>query len=454
MPAIELEGVSKRFVLRKDRPRSFQDLFLHFAGRRPAARSGKPFWAVRDITYTVHRGEAVGVIGENGSGKSTLLKLLAHILEPTEGHIVTHGRVSALLELGAGFHPDLTGRENIYLNGSILGMSRAEIDRRFDEIVAFAELEQFIDMPVKHYSSGMYVRLGFAVATSVQPEILLIDEILAVGDVSFQAKCLDRIRDMRKQGTTIFFVSHDLEAVVKLCDKAVWMDHGRARAVGPTDEVIEKYKGQMTAVQETQLAQRQQAVERDLAQVPACTPAAEPTPSAEGDGPANPRWGTREVEIYAVRLIDGHGAERRIFDTGKPFTVRLYYRASSRIEQPVFGLAVHRSDGLALAGPNTLTSNYPIDAVQGSGYVDYRIDTLPLLEGSYELSVSVYDHALKHAYDHQYRLHSFRVQSKSIHEVLGFVYIPCTWQLGQGAAAPEPSSVGQLVRPAIAKRDA
>ena len=422
MPAIELEGVCKRFLLRADRPRSFQDLFLRTLGR-PGRQRVEEFWAVRDLTCQVQKGEALGVIGENGSGKSTLLKLVARILEPTRGHIRVQGRVSALLELGAGFHPDLTGRENIFLNGSILGLSRAEIARRYAEIVEFAELERFIDVPVKHYSSGMYVRLGFAVATSLAPDVLLIDEILAVGDQAFQSKCLDRIREMRAQGVTILFVSHDLEAVRSLCDRAIWLDQGTPRAAGLTAQVIDAYLDKVAAIQEAQLDGERQALEREL---------------AAGDGPPVRRWGSREVEIYAVRLIDGVGRERRVFETGQPFTVRLLYRAHTRVERPVFGLALHRHDGLPLAGPNTATSNYPIEAVEGSGYVDYHVQSLPLLEGRYDLSVSVYDCTLTHAYDHQYRLHPFKVQSRTVRQVLGFVYIPCTWSLGRSPTSDAP----------------
>ena len=438
MPAIELHRVSKRFLLRADRPRSFQDLFLQAIGQHTPQKV-EEFWAVRDLTCTVDKGETVGIIGENGSGKSTLLKLIAGILQPTEGRIRTHGRVSALLELGAGFHPDLTGRENIYLNGSILGLSRAEIRRRLAQIVEFAELERFIDVPVKHYSSGMYVRLGFSIATCIEPEILLIDEILAVGDLAFQARCLERINELRQHGTTILFVSHDLESVRRLCDRAIWLDHGVARNTGLTLEVIDAYRNKVSDEQEARMEAHQQTIERELAQAPAVpkpetSPASQENPSqpalADDGGPAVRRWGSREVEIYAVRFIDDQGCERHIFETGKPFTARLYYRAHKRIERPVFGLAIHRADGLPLAGPNTLTSNFPIESVEGSGYVDYRVESLPLLEGSYDLSVSVYDHALAHPYDHQYRLHPFKVQSRTIHEVLGFVYIPCTWSLG------------------------
>ena len=416
MPAIELEGVSKRFILQRDRPRSFQELFLRTARRD--GRAAQPFWALRDVTCTVSEGQVLAVIGENGSGKSTLLKLVARILEPTRGRVRTQGRVAALLELGAGFHPELTGRENIYLNSSILGMGRAQIRCRLDEIVAFAELERFIDVPVKHYSSGMYVRLGFAVATCLQPEILLVDEILAVGDLAFQAKCLERVAELRQAGTTIVLVTHDLDSVRSLSTSALWLDEGSVAASGPAEQVIAAYRERLAQAEETRLAGRR---------------AAQPT----GGGPAQRRWGSREIEITSVRLIDDHGRERHLFETGQPLTVRILYRARQAVARPVFGLALHRDDGTVLAGPNTRTAGFAIDVVQGSGHIDCRIEGLPFLEGNYDVSVSAYDETLTHAYDHQYRLYPFRVRSGPWRQVLGFLHLPCSWSLaGERATLP------------------
>ena len=222
MNAIEVDGVSKRFRLTTERHSSLKERAIHF-GRR---HSGKELWALRDISIEVEEGKTVGLLGHNGSGKSTLLKCIGGILQPNKGVIRTKGRLASLLELGAGFHPELTGRENVFLNASILGMSKRDIEGRFDDIVGFAELEQFIDQQVKHYSSGMYVRLGFAVATNVDPDVLLVDEVLAVGDESFQRKCLDRVRLFQKQGRTIVFVTHAADLVRQICDKATVLDHG------------------------------------------------------------------------------------------------------------------------------------------------------------------------------------------------------------------------------------
>ncbi len=409
-PAVEFSEVSKRFILQHDRPRSFQELAISFLkgnGRR------EEFWALRDISFAVPRGQSIAVIGQNGAGKSTLLKLIARILEPTDGRLTVNGRVSALLELGAGFHPDLTGRENIYLYSSILGLSRREIVQRFNAIVTFAEMERFIDVPVKYYSSGMYVRLGFAVAIHVDPDILLIDEVLAVGDEAFQQRCLDAIHRFRLQGKTIVFVSHDLAAVQNLCDRVIWLEKGRIHEEGPAYEVIDRYLRYVHR--------------KEQADFP---PASFPNERGDGGetGELRKRWGTREVEITGVRFLDGSGRERQIFFTSEPLTARIHYKAHRRIEQPVFGVAVYRSDGLHVSGPNTRFSGYPIEHIEGEGEIDYTIVSLPLLEGTYEFSVACYDQMLQHAYDHQHRLYTFRVRTGRLHERFGLIYTPCRWE--------------------------
>src|SRR3954471_7075539 len=237
-PIIEFDGVSKRFTLHHDRRNSIQE---RVAGLLRPRAGGETFWALRDVSFSVGPGESLGLVGHNGAGKSTALKLMTRILEPTSGQVRLNGRVAALLELGSGFHPDLSGRENVFLNGSLLGFSRRDMQARLPEIVDFAEIGDFIDMEVKHYSSGMYTRLAFAVATAVDPDILITDEVLAVGDESFQRKCMDRIYRFRQQGKTIIFVSHALETVRALCDHAVWLDHGQARVVGLAGTVIDAY---------------------------------------------------------------------------------------------------------------------------------------------------------------------------------------------------------------------
>lgn len=292
MPAIRINKVSKRFLLRRDRPRSFQELVVNGLMRRKRPSSDEVFWALRDVSFSVERGETVGIVGANGAGKSTCLKLLARILEPTAGTIEVEGRVSAILELGSGFHPELTGRENITLYGSILGLRRREMARRFDDIVAFAELERFVDIPVKFYSSGMYVRLAFATAINVSPDILLLDEVLAVGDQSYQRRCLARIHELKASDMTIVFVSHSLDAVGSLCDRALWLDGGVLREDGLTDTVVARYL--------------QQVQERDQA-VAAAVQRAEPTISSPGDGDLQRRHVERDQATHTGELEDRAG---------------------------------------------------------------------------------------------------------------------------------------------------
>lgn len=236
--AIRLRDVSKRYVLHKQKPFLMREVFHRLVGRNTRTEE---FWAARDITLDIHRGESIAFIGHNGAGKSTFLGLVARTVHPTTGTIEVAGRMGTLLELGAGFHPDLTGRENIYLNASLLGLQREEVEERFGKIVAFSELEQFIDVPLRNYSSGMQVRLGFSVAVHVDPEILIMDEVLAVGDQAFQGKCMERIEGFKKEGRTLLFVSHNMLQVTNLCKRAVWLDRGRIRAIGPAVEVTQQY---------------------------------------------------------------------------------------------------------------------------------------------------------------------------------------------------------------------
>jgi ABC-type polysaccharide/polyol phosphate transport system ATPase subunit len=399
MAAIRFEDVSKKFILHRERSRSFQDLALNLVRRDNNSR--EVFWALQDVSFTVEQGEMVGLIGPNGAGKSTALKLISRIIEPTSGRIEVNGRVGALLELGAGFHPDLTGRENIYLNGSILGLSRAQIRHRLDAIIDFAELEHFIDVPVRHYSSGMYVRLGFSVAVNTEPEILLVDEVLAVGDAAFQRKCLDRINDLRRKGVTILFVSHSAETVRAICPRALWLDNGRLVSDGLAESVVTRY-----------LTHTWGALEGSLG------------PEAGEDR----RYGSGEVRIVGVRLLDGHGQEKQLFQVGEPLTVEMRYRAERRVERPVFGLAIHRSDGTHITGPNTQFAGLDIPVVKGEGAVLYRVDHLPLMEGTYYLSVAAVDSADTMVYDHHDRLYKFKVRQVGGGERYGLLSLRGEWE--------------------------
>ena len=320
---VRFDNVSKKFTLRHERTRSFQEMALAFlrGGFLSRGNSREELWALKDVSFAVERGKTVGIIGPNGSGKSTVLKLITRILEPTSGQVVVQGRVSALIELGAGFHPDLTGRENVYLNGSLLGFSRKEMKAKFDSIVAFSELEKFIDVPIKHYSSGMHMRLGFAVAIHVDPDVLLIDEILAVGDQAFQNKCLGKIGELKRQGVTILFVSHDLEAVRNLCTSAIWLENGVIQERGTTDRVIDSYLNNVTTAPPSS---------------PPTLGGKEGGRLSQGQriGSSENRWGSGEIEITEVKFLDAQGRERRAFKTGESMVVRLRYHAHTKLSGP------------------------------------------------------------------------------------------------------------------------
>ncbi|MBO9326611.1 MAG: ABC transporter ATP-binding protein [Roseiflexus sp.] len=398
---IEFDNVSKRFLLQHERHTTLRERL--FGVFRPRTLRDE-FWALRDVSFTVERGESFGLIGHNGAGKSTALKLMTRILEPTLGRVRLRGRVAALLELGSGFHPELSGRDNVFLYGSLMGLSRREMAARLDAIVAFAEMEDFLDLPVKHYSSGMYTRLAFAVATAVDPDILITDEVLAVGDEAFQRKCMDRILRFRHAGKTIIFVSHALDTVRTLCDRAVWLDRGVVRAIGATGEVIDAY-----------LADVNRREYESLAQMDALS--IDPTR----------RFGSREVEIIGVELLNAEGVACPIALTGAPVTFRVRYRAHQTVPRPVFGLAIHHESGTLLAGPNTLFAGLDIPAVRGEGVVDMRVAALPLLAGRYLLSAAVYDETMLHPYDHHDRLYHFVVHNRDGSERFGALILGGQW---------------------------
>lgn len=443
MSVIELRHVSKCFSMRGARARSLQELALNLLRRSRPADADRPYYALRDISFSVEQGETVGLIGANGSGKSTTLKLLTRIIEPNEGTVRVEGRVSALLELGTGFHPELSGRENIFLYGSLLGVRRRDMAARFDDIVSFAELERFIDVPVRLYSSGMYVRLAFATAINVSADILLIDEVLAVGDQSFQARCMERIHELKRRGVTIFFVSHSLDAVRALCGRAIWLDDGVLQDDGPTDAVVNRYLQHVYGAREAgDLVARAHDVGAPAGVTPGNGRDELPEP-AVGDvlGTHGARWGTGEAEIVDVRFLDADGGDRLLLSTGDPATVVIRYRAPARIPEPMFGLAIHRSDGLHLTGPNSVFAGCEIPFIEGEGEVRYRIEALPLLPGTYYLTASLCDHSGLCAYDYHNMTYCFRVQPGSIAERYGAVHIPARWE-HEPLPQPQPPKGG------------
>lgn len=433
-PVIQFDQVSKRFSLHYDQQISIGERLKRLF-RRGSERNEEIFWALRDVSFSMRRGETVGLVGDNGSGKSTTLKLITRILEPTAGTIAVNGRVSALLELGSGFHPDLTGRENIFLNGSLLGQSQAEMRRKQDAIIEFSELEDFIDTPVKHYSSGMYMRLAFAIAVSVEPDILITDEILAVGDDAFQRKCIDHIYRFKRQGRTILFVSHALAVVQNLCDRILWFDHGVLQRDGDSLTVVDAYLKMINEKDRQRIEherkrdeEERKRDEEERAQQEGRESEAEADGEADADEPEDlSRWGTREVEIVRVELLDSDEEPRTIFDTGECLIVRIHYLAHECIDYPVFGVALYHRSGLHLNGPNSRFAGLPIDAIEGEGMVEYIIESIPLLEGEYLVSASVYDYSMSHPYDHHDRKYSFRVQAATLRERYGLLYIPSRW---------------------------
>lgn len=406
MIAIELEGVSKRFRLRTIEPATtlkttVLDWLLR---RRPAQRAGA-LQVLRDITLAVRRGQTFGIIGRNGSGKSTLLKLMAGIYRPETGRIRLRGRVAGLLELGAGFHPEFSGRENVFINGIILGLSKQEIRDRFDDIVRFAELEAFIDEPLRTYSSGMYMRLGFSVAVHANPDILLIDEILSVGDEAFQAKCAERIQELQRKGKTLVLVSHDLGAVARWCDEAVWLDQGMIRDQGDPPKVIDSYRRALTGA----------APPRDTMLAPTLAAVQEEQERRRGSG---------EVEIVEVRLLDRERRPRSLYGSGEPMIVGIRYLIHQSVRDVVFGIALRTADNLSLVGTNTQLEGIEPPPLRRGGIVEVVLDLLPLAAGSYAMDVAVHS-SEGQLYDSRILPHAFAVSSGV--KSLGPLRIPHRW---------------------------
>lgn len=397
-PIVRFENVSKRFAFKNERSQSILDTVTSFFSR-PKNKSDRNLWALRDVSFEVMPGQGFGFIGRNGCGKSTLLKLITQILQPNEGRIVVNGRIGALLELGAGFHQDLTGRENIFLNAAVVGLSEAETNAQFDSIVAFSELEEFIDMPVKHYSSGMYMRLGFSVAIHIRPNILIVDEILAVGDQAFQAKCLDAILDLKKRGTTIIIVSHNMDMIQKLCSNLVWLEKGRVRAAGPTDEVAAQYVEYSYHRESMQLR-----------------------------GLGIERHGDYTIEITAVRFLNDAGDECPTFQTGDAMTIEIAYFAHKPIPNPEFGLGIYREDGVHVNGPNSRLAGIDMGLVEGNGVVHYQIEQLPLMPANYVVTTAIHDSRYPRCYDYHKDAYSFRIVPGGTNELLGIIKIPAIWK--------------------------
>lgn len=432
MIVIEAEEVSKRFRMRTVIPNTtLKTALVNLVLGRNQPKRDSSLHVLKGVSLTVEQGQTVGIIGRNGSGKSTLLKLLARILQPDTGRVQVNGRVSALLELGAGFHPEFSGRENVFISGTILGLSKREMRSRFDEIVRFAELEAFIDEPVRTYSSGMYMRLGFAVAVHTDPDILLIDEILAVGDEAFQKRCNQKIAEFRQKRKTIVIVSHDLSAVERWCDEVVWLDEGAVRERGTPKQMIGLYL-QAIAGLEAGAGVPDQVLEA-LVAVPAgrqeVSDNATPTPSlplqGEGEeGGGGRRWGSLEVEIVSVKLLDQHSQERSLYQSGEEMKVEIRYQVHERVNEAVFGFAVIREDGFWCYGTNTQIEKISVPHLCREGVVEVVMESLNLIGGQYYLDVAVHREDGT-PYDYHARLCPFSISSEV--KDVGIFRIPHSW---------------------------
>ena len=389
--AIRAEHLSKTYRLRRERSRTLKETVL----RQYAA--SEEVQALRDVSFTVDQGGAFGVVGANGSGKSTLLKLLAGTAKPSAGMLEVNGRVTALLEIGAGFHPDFSGRENAYLNGSLLGLKRAEVDRVMPAIEEFADLGRFFDANVKTYSSGMYMRLGFSVAVHLDPDVLLVDEVLAVGDEYFQHKCFAKISEFRAKGKTIVLVSHDLGAVARLCDRAIWLDEGRVAAEGAPHDVINAYHLKVGEKEQAERAKR---------------------------GEIGARWGSKEIEITSARVLGPDGTERVVLESGKPATIEIGFRNSNGVSDAVFGVYLYRDDGTGVYGTNTLMDGVPVPVVK-QGIARFAIDELALLPGAFDVDIGIIDPQDRY-YDYHQKGLQFRVIGTS--REVGVARLPHRWE--------------------------
>ena len=393
--ALEVDHLTKTFKLHKNKVNSIKGLIAQ-RGRRNVYEE---FVALDDVSFEVKEGEVFGVIGHNGSGKSTLLKCMAGILQPNQGSVRVEKRMSALLELGAGFHPELSGRDNVFLNAAILGMARRDIAKRFDEIVAFSELEEFIDSPVKTYSSGMYIRLAFAVAINVDPKLLIVDEILAVGDITFQQRCLEKFVDFRNEGRTIVLVTHDLMSVKNMCDRAIWLTHGKMTGEGDPADLVVSYT-------ETMLGDR-------------------------ASGTSATRRGSGEIQVTDVELLVGGGTlPVKRFRTGDDVVVRMHYRASTRVPRPVFGIGIERTGSATVTQPHMRDAQVVPDHMDGTGIVDVRLPNIALLPGTFDLHTNITDFNRQHVYDSLHLALRFDVMTGASLETGGSITLHPEWTIG------------------------
>ncbi len=397
--AIRVDNLSKRFRIPHEKHATLKAAALHLFDQK----SYTEFQALDDVSFEVRKGEFFGIIGRNGCGKSTLLKIIAGIYVPTGGRVKIDGRISPFLELGVGFNPELTARENIFLGGSILGLTRRAIEEKFDRIVEFSELADFIDMKFKNFSSGMQVRLAFALAIYAHAEILLMDEVLAVGDSNFQSKCLEEFNNYREEGKTVILVTHDISVVQRYCDRAMLLRDGKIVKMGDPEEIGNEYILQNMSDEEKRIAE------------------------AKKDGAGDGIDRKRDVAITNVEFLDEKGQERSVFGTGEDIIARIHYFSRQTIEKPVFGVAIHTQDNIHISGPNTRTSNFDIPEIQGEGYVDFIIRKAPFFTGTFNLTVALFDWNLVIPYSFQEQKYVFRIKSAEANQY-GVVKLDTGWK--------------------------
>lgn len=406
--AIVVSNVSKMFRIPHEKKTT---LFENIAGMFDKTNKGyEEFIALKDINFTVKKGEAIGIIGENGSGKSTLLKIISNILRPTSGSVRVNGKITSFLELGVGFQPDLTAKENIYVYGAVMGLSDREIDDRLDEIFEFSGLERFKDTRLKNLSSGMQVRLAFATAIQTDPEILMMDEVLAVGDMEFQQKCLDVFQRYVKEKKTIIFVSHDMNSVRRFCKKALLLRHGEQVAFGKTDEIIDKYVYGLGDTKQTETPQKKEPTEEELKVM-------------------KTTWGNKQAKITGVKLIDKYGNESASFLTGDPMKIIISYDTQSILKTPIFGFEIYDEKDNYCFATNTGLRKEIIPEINGIGEVTINIKKIPFLSGKYYITVAIHSSDHKTTYDWHTKLYSFSILNKTTD--VGFVAVDCEFILNQ-----------------------